>query len=37
VCSRIVAINKGVIVKDIKTNSETLQELEDYFAHQVLV
>lgn len=37
VCNRIVAINKGVMVKDIKTNSETLQELEDYFASQVVI
>lgn len=37
VCNRIVAINKGIIVKDIQTNSETLQELEDYFAHQVVI
>ncbi len=32
VCDRIVALNKGEIVKDIKTSSETLQELETYFA-----
>ena len=32
VCTRIVALNKGEIVKDIFTNTETLQELEDYFA-----
>jgi ABC-2 type transport system ATP-binding protein len=32
VCTRIVALNKGQIVKDIFTNTETLQELEDYFA-----
>lgn len=37
VCNRIVAINKGVIVKDIQTNSETLKELEAYFAHQVVI
>lgn len=37
VCNRIVAINKGEIVKDIQTNSETLQELEDYFASQVTI
>lgn len=35
VCNRIVAINKGVVVKDISTNSETLKELEEYFAGQV--
>jgi hypothetical protein len=28
VCDRIVALNKGEIVKDIQTSTETLQELE---------
>lgn len=37
VCNRIVAINKGVIVKDIQTNSETLKELEEYFSNQVVI
>lgn len=32
VCTRIVALNKGEIVKDIQTSSETLKELETYFA-----
>ena len=32
VCNRIVALNKGQIVKDIQTSPETLQELEAYFA-----
>lgn len=32
VCSRIVALNKGEIVKDIQTSPETLQELEAFFA-----
>ncbi len=32
VCTRIVALNKGEIVKDLQTSSETLQELENYFA-----
>ncbi len=32
VCNRIVALNKGQIVKDIQTSTETLQELEAYFA-----
>ncbi|MBC7642362.1 MAG: ABC transporter ATP-binding protein [Flavobacterium sp.] len=32
VCNRIVALNKGEIVKDIATNTETLQELEAFFA-----
>lgn len=32
VCSRIVALNKGEIVKDIQTSTETLQELETFFA-----
>ncbi len=32
VCDRIVALNKGQIVKDIQTSPETLQELEAFFA-----
>ena len=32
VCSRIVALNKGEIVKDIITSTETLKELEVFFA-----
>jgi ABC-2 type transport system ATP-binding protein len=32
VCSRIVALNKGEVVKDIQTSKETLQELELFFA-----
>jgi ABC-2 type transport system ATP-binding protein len=32
VCSRIVALNKGEIVRDIWTSSETLKELEAFFA-----
>ncbi len=32
VCDRIVALNKGEIVKDIQTSTETLQELESFFA-----
>lgn len=32
VCNRIVALNKGEIVKDIQTSEETLQELETFFA-----
>ena len=32
VCERIVVLEKGNIVKDIKTSTETLQELESYFA-----
>lgn len=32
VCDRIVALNKGVVVKDIQTSSETLKELEEFFA-----
>ncbi|MBB4807025.1 ABC-2 type transport system ATP-binding protein [Chryseobacterium defluvii] len=35
VCNRIVVVNKGLLVKDIKTNPETLRELEQYFADQV--
>lgn len=32
VCGRIVALNKGEVVKDIQTSAETLQELETFFA-----
>jgi ABC-2 type transport system ATP-binding protein len=32
VCDRIVALNKGEVVKDIQTSHETLQELELFFA-----
>ncbi len=32
VCERIVVLNKGEIVKDIKTSEETLKELESFFA-----
>jgi ABC-2 type transport system ATP-binding protein len=32
VCDRIVALNKGEVVKDIQTSKETLQELEAFFA-----
>ncbi len=31
VCNRIVALNKGEVVKDILTNEETLKELESFF------
>ncbi len=32
VCERIVVLDKGAVVKDIVTSTETLQELERYFA-----
>lgn len=32
VCDRILLMEKGKIIKDIKTNSNTLQELEEYFS-----
>lgn len=32
VCERIVVLNKGEIVRDIKTSTETLKELETFFA-----
>ncbi len=32
VCERIVVLDKGLLVKDIKTSTETLQELEHYFS-----
>ena len=31
VCNRIVALNKGEVVKDIQTSTETLAELEAFF------
>lgn len=35
VCNRIVVVNKGQQVKDIRTNPETLKDLEQYFADQI--
>lgn len=32
VCERIVVLNKGEIVRDIQTSTETLRELESFFA-----
>ena len=32
VCERIMVLNKGEVVKDIKTSTETLKELEVFFA-----
>ncbi|MGG8496161.1 ABC transporter ATP-binding protein [Tenacibaculum sp. TC6] len=32
VCERIVVLEKGNVVKDINTSTETLQELESYFS-----
>ena len=32
VCNRIVALQKGQVVKDIRTSPETLKELEEFFA-----
>jgi ABC-2 type transport system ATP-binding protein len=32
VCERIVVLNKGEVVKDIQTSTETLKELEVFFA-----
>lgn len=34
-CQRIVILDKGEIVKDIHTTSETLRELEDFFVKKV--
>ena len=36
VCSRIVVLNKGKVVKDIQTNTETLKELEAFFSSEIL-
>jgi len=35
VCNRIMVLNKGIPVKDIQTNTETLRELEAFFARDV--
>tara|TARA_B110001450_G_scaffold65127_1_gene61648 strand:- start:693 stop:1388 length:696 start_codon:yes stop_codon:yes gene_type:complete len=32
VCERIVVLDKGIVVKDIETSTETLKELESYFS-----
>ncbi len=32
VCERIVVLNKGEIIKDLKTSDETLKELEQFFS-----
>ena len=32
VCDRIILMEKGVILKDFRTNSHSLKELEDYFS-----
>lgn len=32
VCDRIVVLERGLVVKDIHTNADTLKELESYFA-----
>jgi len=32
VCSRIVALQKGIAVHDLQTNENTLRELEAFFA-----
>jgi ABC-2 type transport system ATP-binding protein len=34
VCERIVILEKGIIVQDIKTNENTLKQLENYFSVQ---
>jgi ABC-2 type transport system ATP-binding protein len=36
VCSRIVVLNKGEIIKDIQTNKETLKELEAFFSGGII-
>ena len=32
VCKRIVVLEKGLVVKDLQTNTDTLKDLESYFA-----
>ena len=34
VCERIVVLNKGEVVKDIETSTETLKELEVFFGSE---
>jgi ABC-2 type transport system ATP-binding protein len=34
-CDRIVILDQGQMVKDIKTNTETLKELEDFFIKKI--
>lgn len=36
VCDRIVLLEEGVILKDIKTSDSTLAELEEYFARELV-
>ena len=36
VCSRIVVLNKGKVLRDIQTNTETLRELETFFSGEVM-
>ena len=33
VCDRIVLLEKGTVLKDIKKTSSTLKELEQYFSN----
>ena len=35
VCERIVVLNKGEVVKDIRTSAETLRELEAFFGGSI--
>ncbi|MGB8705267.1 MAG: ABC transporter ATP-binding protein [Gillisia sp.] len=37
VCERIVVLDKGVVVKDIKTSQATLKELETFFAGEISI
>lgn len=32
VCDRIILLEKGLVIKDIRTNENTLKELEEYFS-----
>jgi ABC-2 type transport system ATP-binding protein len=32
VCDRIILMEKGLIIKDLRTNENTLMELEAYFS-----
>ena len=35
VCERIVLLEKGELIRDIKTSKETLKELEEYFKTRI--
>ena len=36
VCERIVLLEKGELIRDIKTSTETLKELEEYLKQELI-